>query len=50
MGPDRHTEPICVVCEISEICVRIWTKRDARALYRDDRDSSLTSLTLLRAG
>jgi hypothetical protein len=30
MGSGRFAEVICVVCEISGICVRSWNSRDAR--------------------
>src|SRR5687767_9022073 len=36
MVPDARTEPICVICGISAICVRFWSNRDAWPLYRDN--------------
>jgi hypothetical protein len=36
MGSRHRTESLCLICEISVISVRFWTRRDAWPLYRDD--------------
>jgi hypothetical protein len=36
MGSCGLTEFICVICEISAICVRFWNDHDAGPVYRDD--------------
>ena len=39
-------EPICAICEISEICVCFWNSRDARPLYRDDSRLQMSAFRL----